>query len=75
MSHEFRFLATEFVASAKPQAEIIIIKRSIQGHNNVTRVWLNLDYAITGTVWLSQKKLWHFRPCFWRTLNKIFGLF
>ena len=31
MSREFRFLATEFVACSKPEAEIIIVKRSIQG--------------------------------------------
>ena len=36
MSREFRFLATEFVACSKPQAEIIIVKRPIQGRNNVT---------------------------------------
>ena len=40
MSREFRFLATEFVARSKPQAEIIIVKRPIQGRNNVTRVWV-----------------------------------
>ena len=33
-------LATEFVACSKPQAEIIIVKRLIQGRNNVTRVWV-----------------------------------
>ena len=46
MFREFRFLATEFVARSKPQAEIIIVKRPIQGHNNVPRVWVNTDYAI-----------------------------
>ena len=47
MSREFRFLTTEFLASWKPQAEIIIVKRSIQGRNNVTSVCgLNTDYAI-----------------------------
>ena len=40
MSCEFRFLTTEFLASSKPQAEIIIVKRSIQGRNNVTSVWV-----------------------------------
>ena len=44
MFREFRFLATEFVACSKPQAEIIIVKRPIQGRNNVIRVWA--DYAI-----------------------------
>ena len=47
MSCEFQFLAIEFVACSKPQAEIIIVKRPIQGRNNVTRVGLNPDYAIT----------------------------
>ena len=40
MFREFRFLATEFVACSKPQAEITIVKRRIQGRNNVTRVWV-----------------------------------
>ena len=40
MSREFRFLATDFVAGSKPQAEVIIVKRPIQGRNNVTRVWV-----------------------------------
>ena len=40
MSREFRFLTTEFLASSKPQAEIIIVKRSIQGRDNVTSVWV-----------------------------------
>ena len=40
MFREFRFLATEFVACLKPQAEITIVKRPIQGRNNVTRVWV-----------------------------------
>ena len=46
MSREFRFLTTKFLASSKPQAEIIIVKRPIQGRNNVTRVWVEPDYAI-----------------------------
>ena len=45
MSRESRFLATEFVACLKPQAEIIIVKRHIQGRNNVTRGWVNPDNA------------------------------
>ena len=40
MFREFRFLATEFVVCSKPQAEIIIVKRPIQGRNYVTRVWV-----------------------------------
>ena len=46
MSREFRFLATEFVACSKPQAEIIILKRSIQGCNNVPEWEVNPDYSI-----------------------------
>ena len=34
----FEFLSTEFVACLKPQTEIIIVKRLIQGRNNATRV-------------------------------------
>ena len=36
----FKFLSTEFAACLKPPAEIIIVKRLIQRHNNVTRVWV-----------------------------------
>ena len=35
MSREFRFLATEFVACSKPQAEVVIVKRPIQGRDSV----------------------------------------
>ena len=36
----FEFLSTEFAACLKPPAEIIIVKRLIQRHNNVARVWV-----------------------------------
>ena len=36
----FEFLSTELAACLKPPAEIIIVKRLIQRHNNVTRVWV-----------------------------------
>ena len=48
MSREFRFLATEFVACSKPQAEIIIVKRPIQGRNNVTRMCVEPSAVATG---------------------------
>ena len=34
----FEFLSTEFAARSKPPSEIIIVKRLIQGRNNVARV-------------------------------------
>ena len=72
ISREFRFLATEFVACSKPQAEIIIVKHPFQGCNNVTRVggWTQIMQLR-----LSQKKLWHFWPRFWGALKKVLGLF
>ena len=36
----FEFFSTEFAAYLKSPAEIIIVKRLIQRHNNVTRVWV-----------------------------------
>ena len=36
----FEFFSTEFAACLKPPAEIIIVKRLIQKHNSMTRVWV-----------------------------------
>ena len=63
MSREFRFLTTEFLASSKPQAEIIIVKRPIQGRNNVTRVWVEPRLC---KLELSQKKIFD-------TFGHVFG--
>ena len=36
----FEFLSTGYAACLKPPVEIIIVKRLIQRHNNVTRIWV-----------------------------------
>ena len=54
MFPEIWFLATEFVACSKPQAEIIIVKRPIQGHNNRNQ---SVGWTQIMQLGLSQKKL------------------
>ena len=50
MSGELRFLTIEFLASSKPQAEIIIVKRSIQERNNVTSAVADLGGGWGGCI-------------------------
>ena len=46
----FEFLSTEFAAGRSKPAEVIIVKRLIQGRNNVTRVRIQPKYAISVVV-------------------------
>ena len=71
MSREFRFLTTKFLACSKPQAKIIMVKRPIQGRNNVTRVWVKrrlCNYSCR------KNKLWHFWPRFWESQENSLSL-
>ena len=52
-----RILSTEFASCSSHQGEIIIVKRLIQGHNNVTRVRVKLfvEYLCNCTFKLRKK--------------------